>query len=1049
MTRLLISLLTFPLVILVFCTTAAQATNYTWTDPGGGSFYDMSNWDPTGWPNGYDDVAIFNLPNTYTVDMPSDSQSERFEVRAGTVTLDMDDKDTDYWLQRTDSRDPAAEIGLTAGSPATLSINCSDVFGRGAVHAIGTLQIARDSGSSGQLVLNNTAWLTSSSTVVGVGGAGEFNLYDSYCENGSFYLGYNGGSSGTAYLGTWSTWKNLGSLTIGHDGTGSLTLGGLDCNLSNDDDANIAANGGSMGTVIVNDGEWENKTSLYVGGTSTGAGGTGTLTTNDGTVEVTGETKVWSGGTVNLAGGTLRTGSLTGSGGAWNWTGGTLEITGGGLSIDNGETVGSSMTVGSGQSLSLAGALAVGPTFAGTLYVNTGGTITSPSGVVGSTEVSSIAAIVIMQGSGADWTMTGDLTVRGHNSTDLVVASGASLSNANALVAATVGTTADIGLSDANSQWNSSGSVYLGGDAATAGGSGTLDVVAGAAVNVTGTLKVYENFSVTVNASTVAASVLDLAGNIVGENLGTVDLSSGTASIHGGGSLGATVTGNAATQITLQDSGSSWSMSGPLEIATTSSGSGHIGTLTLGPDTSVTATDTIDVLDNNALTLGGGALSAPLIQLADNAFEDSGALSGDVKAAGDVIATGNLTIGDPASYTGVQIEGSLVVGSHTVTINKAGFFNIGVFTDISGGTLNVPGGVAIPVGNSVLAFGTINGRLAAQSGSTVDATGNLSLGDATSPAGFFSDGELLVRNHTVTIHDANQAVLGSLTTLGEGVNPGTLVAANGAVIEFGKNLTGYGTVDTPDDAARPLVSNGSIAGESETNRITLSGYVKGVGTCTNVTFAGTYSPGFSPAEVTLGSIEFAETSTLVIELGGTTAGSEYDLLNASGSVELDGVLDVVLIDGFVPELGDTFQVMTFPSVSGDFAQYQGLAVGSGLYLRPSLSSSSLILSLCQPGDLNGDGFVGGADLDIVRSFWGQTVTPGNLLHGDPSGDGFVAGDDLDEVRAHWGEGTPPAADAVPEPTFWSMLLGLGLARAIRRRRTGRYVPRHHRRPLSR
>ena len=76
------------------------------------------------------------------------------------------------------------------------------------------------------------------------------------------------------------------------------------------------------------------------------------------------------------------------------------------------------------------------------------------------------------------------------------------------------------------------------------------------------------------------------------------------------------------------------------------------------------------------------------------------------------------------------------------------------------------------------------------------------------------------------------------------------------------------------------------------------------------------------------------------------------------------------------------------------------------------------------GDLDGDGFVGGADLDIIRSFWGQTVTAGNKLHGDPSGDGFVGGDDLDEVRANWGEGTPPESKAVPEPSLG--LIGLQL-----------------------
>jgi len=88
-----------------------------------------------------------------------------------------------------------------------------------------------------------------------------------------------------------------------------------------------------------------------------------------------------------------------------------------------------------------------------------------------------------------------------------------------------------------------------------------------------------------------------------------------------------------------------------------------------------------------------------------------------------------------------------------------------------------------------------------------------------------------------------------------------------------------------------------------------------------------------------------------------------------------------------------------------------------------------------PGDLNGDDFVGGDDLDIVRSFWGQNVTAGDLLAGDPSGDGFVGGDDLDIVRANWGTGTPPAPSAVPEPATLALALtGLLATWIIRRRR---------------
>ncbi len=75
-----------------------------------------------------------------------------------------------------------------------------------------------------------------------------------------------------------------------------------------------------------------------------------------------------------------------------------------------------------------------------------------------------------------------------------------------------------------------------------------------------------------------------------------------------------------------------------------------------------------------------------------------------------------------------------------------------------------------------------------------------------------------------------------------------------------------------------------------------------------------------------------------------------------------------------------------------------------------------------PGDLDGDGFVGLSDLDIILSHWNQTVTPGDLSMGDPSGDGFVGLDDLDYVLNPWNTGTPPSSNTnIPEPTSLMLL----------------------------
>ncbi len=84
------------------------------------------------------------------------------------------------------------------------------------------------------------------------------------------------------------------------------------------------------------------------------------------------------------------------------------------------------------------------------------------------------------------------------------------------------------------------------------------------------------------------------------------------------------------------------------------------------------------------------------------------------------------------------------------------------------------------------------------------------------------------------------------------------------------------------------------------------------------------------------------------------------------------------------------------------------------------------------GDLDGDGFVGINDLNIVLGAWNQSVPPANSL-ADPSGDGFVGIDDLNTVLGNWNAGTPPPAAAVPEPTTLAVLCLGGLAMLRRRR----------------
>ncbi len=83
---------------------------------------------------------------------------------------------------------------------------------------------------------------------------------------------------------------------------------------------------------------------------------------------------------------------------------------------------------------------------------------------------------------------------------------------------------------------------------------------------------------------------------------------------------------------------------------------------------------------------------------------------------------------------------------------------------------------------------------------------------------------------------------------------------------------------------------------------------------------GTISPGNSPGVMNVeGNFTQSEDGTLSIELGGRQAGTDHDFLQVEGEAILEGALEISLIDGFEPELGDVFDILEFNgTVSGEF-----------------------------------------------------------------------------------------------------------------------------------
>ena len=256
--------------------------------------------------------------------------------------------------------------------------------------------------------------------------------------------------------------------------------------------------------------------------------------------------------------------------------------------------------------------------------------------------------------------------------------------------------------------------------------------------------------------------------------------------------------------------------------------------------------------------------------------------------------------------------------------------------------------------------------------------------------------------------------------------PGATIALKGnSNVTFWDDLANDGTVD---------VAGGSTA--------VYFGAITGVGSFTGsgmTVVEGGLSPGNSPGTMNFaGDVVLGSDSTTLMELG--TA--DFDQLILAGNTQIDGgTLDVDLFDGFMPLLGDQFQIFSFGGeVDGPgFDAIDLPLLGPGLtwetdnmlitgILEVSVIPGSLL------GDCTGDGFVGSGDLGSVLNDWGNG--PPQNMSADKTGDGFVGSADLSPVLNDWGKSVG-AGTAVPEPTTVAMtLFALLLILAVRYRNVG-------------
>jgi len=293
---------------------------------------------------------------------------------------------------------------------------------------------------------------------------------------------------------------------------------------------------------------------------------------------------------------------------------------------------------------------------------------------------------------------------------------------------------------------------------------------------------------------------------------------------------------------------------------------------------------------------------------------------------------------------------------------------------------------------------------------TLDINGN-NLLEGTHLAGssIRLNGKALVNNRSRW--DAQVDVAGALTLESAGTQL-RLMSAAANTIRSSAAVTGPGTL---------------IVGEPALLRLE-----QGANVQTALRNDGRLEPGVSFGVAIVSQFEQTDTGTLAIEIGGTTPGTQHDVLQVADAAKLAGQLEISLANGFLPVHWNTFDVLT--STKGLNGTFEELALPADFnhlkldvqYLPLGVRVRTIAALL---GDADADGDVDLSDFGVLKANFGVA---GWGVAGDVDYDEDVDLTDFGLLKDNFGNS---AAAAVPEPSAWLLAAIGGAGLLIARRRS--------------
>ena len=825
---------------------------------------------------------------------------------------------------------PAGAAHLTTNNniAAGRSFNSITISGNGYTLAGNSIALG-----AGNLSDTNAAGSNTVSLAVSIAATRTFSV-----SNASESLTISGVLSGAGGL----TKTSAGTLILSGTNTysGATTINGGILKISADNNLGTAPGGATAAQLTFGGGTLATTTSFAL------SSNRGIAFNSTGTIDVASGTTLTYGGIAAGAGGLTKTsaGTLTISGA--NTYGGATTISLGTLKL------GANNSVPSGSALTATGTFDLAG-FADTIgSLAGGGTVTNSSGGANSTltaggdNTSTTFSGVMQDGQNAvafTKAGTGTMTLSGTNSysgattinggtlkisadNNLGAVPGGATAGQLTFGGGTLATTTSFALSSNRGiAFNSTGTIDVasgttltyGGIAAGAGGltktsAGTLTIsgantYGGATTISLGTLKLGANNSVPSGSALTATGTFDLAG--FADTIG---------SLAGGG----TVTNSSATASTLTAGGdnTSTTFSGVIQngsgtVAITKSGTGTMtlsGTNTYSGVTTINA-GTLQIANGGnlgavpgsptpgLLTFGGGTL----------ATTTSFALSSNRGIAFNSTGTIDVAPGTTVSYGGIATGAGGLTKTNTGTLSLSGTSTYTGATTINAGTLQIVDG-----GNLGAVPGSPTPGQLTFGGGTLATTTSFALSSNRGIA-FNSTGTIDVASGTTVSYGGIAAGAGGLTK----TSAGTLTLS-GTNTYSGTTTVSAGTLLVNGSQGSSAISlNGGTLGGSGT-----------VGAITSTASGGTIDPGTTTGILSSGNVNWSTGSpTFLVQLNGTTAGTGYDQLSTSGTINLTGATLSGAV-GFTPTNGSNFTIINNTGGSAITGTFSGLAEGATVSL---------------------------------------------------------------------------------------------------------------------